>query len=222
MRHASLYRVGGYALVLGGLAAMIGIWLHPPQPMSLAEASALPQAQWQLSHWLLALGTALTIGGFVALIRHFGASASEGWAAVGLGIAVLGAANIITVVAPEVGSFSMLVGREGDVAAQHAYEAINTHLMGLIPVAATLFWVGIGCFALALSRDAAFPRWLGLLGVAVAVVELASGFLVEENWNLARLLYSLGNIWIALFGAFAARVATAVPAAAPTAAAGVH
>ncbi|MBI4546166.1 MAG: hypothetical protein HY703_13290 [Gemmatimonadetes bacterium] len=221
MRHPSLYRVGGNALLVGAVLFAAGALLHAAQPETLDEAASLAAGQWALSHWLLGIGFFLILGGFVALVRHFGGGELEGWAALGLGGVVLGTAGGMVLIAPEAATYPMLTemqgaGGEDAVAASHAFLAINSGLvMGVFAMAVPAFWAGTTLFALAVARDAAFPRGLGYAGAAVGVANVAAIFLVQ-SFTVHRALGVLGAAWLALLGVSMARLGRAAPTAAPT------
>ncbi|MBI4521974.1 MAG: hypothetical protein HY701_14145 [Gemmatimonadetes bacterium] len=214
MRHPSLYQVGGLALVAGGILLGVGIVLHAPQPQTLAAFAALPRGTWMVSHWAIALGSLLTLGGSIALIRHFAGASGEGWAALGLGGVLLGSVGFVIIVAPEIAAFPMLAGMDGGVVAEHSFAAINMGLMGQVAVAGPLFWLGIGGLAFALLSDAAWPRGLAYAGLAIAAVELVAGFAVQ-NFTVSRVLTLIGGLWIAALGWTMMRVGRSAPAAAP-------
>jgi hypothetical protein len=56
MRHNSLYRLGGNAVLVGGIVGAVAITLHAPQPMDLAAFSAVSMGPWMAAHWLFAIG----------------------------------------------------------------------------------------------------------------------------------------------------------------------
>lgn len=72
--------------------------------------------------------------------------------------------------------------------------------MSTVYVAIPLFWLGFGCFALALLQDATFPRWLGQAGVVMAAVQIVAHFANISNWTLVRLIFIVGAAWIAYVG----------------------
>ncbi len=224
MRDASLYRVGGNALLIGAVFFGLALLLHAPQPMDLATYSALSMGPWMAAHWLFAVGTVLTAGGLVALTRHLGNTEGEGWAVLGMGANIVTAGLYVAIVAPELAGFTILGQMNADgtnIAAQHAYTAINLNLLSLIHVAGPLFWFGIGCYSLAMLRDAAWPRWFAQAGIAVAVVEILAGFVLAENWTAFRLVFVVGGIWIALAGNTFARMSRATTPARAGVAAGL-
>lgn len=206
MRHESLYRLGGGATIVGALLWAVGFLLHAPQPMTLAAMSALPMGPWMAAHWLLAIGAILTAGGLTAFGRHLARTAGEGWSVLGVTTSIATAAVLVVIVAPEIVAFDALRATSTDPGAQHAYLAINLNLMSLVHVAGPVYWLGIGFFALAMLSDAAWPRWLGLAGVAVAVINIAGNWMVQ-NFTITKLLFMLGSTWLVVAGALFMRLA---------------
>ncbi|MGH7530159.1 MAG: hypothetical protein ACREMN_07230 [Gemmatimonadales bacterium] len=210
MRNPSLYRIGGAALVAGAVLNAAGVLLHAPQPLNLAAyAAAAASGGWMASHWFLALGATLVVAGLFALTRHLFTTRAEGWAVLGFAATAVTGALFVAVVAPEIAAFPALLqaaGAGSEVAAEHAYLAVNSTLMGLMHVAAPIFWAGTVCYGLALLADAAFPRWLAQAGIAVGVVEIGSFLFVTQNWTVLRLVLLAGFVWLGLVGNSLARV----------------
>jgi hypothetical protein len=71
MRSASLYRIGGNAMLAGALLYAVALLLHAPQPMDLAAYGALAQGRWMAAHWLFAVGSVFVAGGMLALAQAF-------------------------------------------------------------------------------------------------------------------------------------------------------
>lgn len=202
MRHASVYRLGGYAVFLGALCFGAGILLHAPQPADLAAYGAVSMGPWMASHWLIALGAALMAGGVTAYARHMSGTAGEGWSVLGFGIALVSTTLLVAVVAPEIGGFGALLQMNadgGNVAAQNAFIAINAWVGGLASVAGPLFWVGIGFFALAMLRDSAWPRWVAPTGLVVAIASIASNW-VLTNFTAVKVVSVIAALWLAATG----------------------
>ena len=206
MRHDSLYRMGGGATIVGAVLWSLGLVLHAPQPMTLAALSAVPMGPWMAAHWLLAIGAVLTAGGLTAFGRHLARTGGEGWSALGVATSIATAAMLVVIVAPEIVAFDALRATSTDPGAQHAYLAINLNLMSLVYVAGPLYWLGIGFFALAMLSDAAWPRWLGMAGIAVAVINIAANWMVQ-SFTVTKLLFMLGGAWLVIAGVLFMRFA---------------
>jgi hypothetical protein len=211
MRNQSLYRIGGSALALGAVMFAAGVALHAPQPQDLAAYATTPHGTWMLSHWLLALSQVFTVAGTLALARHLFGTNGDGWATLGLACSLVTGALFVVVVAPEIAAFPALA-QGADAGAQHAFNAVNANLMSLVYVGVPLFWLGFGCFALALQQDATFPRWVGQAGVVMAVVQIVAHFANIPNWVVARLIFIVGAAWIAYVGYALSKVKAAAGA----------
>jgi hypothetical protein len=180
--------------------------LHAPQPMTLAAMSALPMGPWMAAHWLLAIGAILTAGGLTAFGRHLARTGGEGWSVLGVATSIATAALLVVIVAPEIVAFDALRATSTDPGAQHAYLAINLNLMSLVFVAGPLYWLGIAFFGLAMLSDAAWPRWLGMAGVAVAVINIAANWVVQ-SFTVSKVLFMLGSAWLVIAGVLFSRLA---------------
>lgn len=212
MRNASLYRVGGAALLAGAVLNAVAILLHSPQPLDLAAFAALPQGRWLFSHWLFVIGNTLLTGGLFAVARHLFATKNEGLAVLGFAAVVMASALFIAVVAPEIMAFPALA-QSGDPGAPHAFLAVNLHLMSLMHAAIPVFWAGIACLAVAMLGDQAFPRTFAQAGVAIALLEIIAPFTpLGENWMLFRIIFVVGFAWLAIAGHLLRSVKSAVPA----------
>jgi hypothetical protein len=206
MRDDSLYRLGGGATIVGAVFWGLGVILHAPQPMTLAAFSALPMGSWMASHWLLAIAAILMAAGLTAFARHLSHTSGEGWAVLGVATSIATAALFVAVVAPEIVAFDALRTTSSDPGAQSAYVAINLNLMSLVHVGSPLYWLGIGFFALAMLGDKAWPRWLGMAGVAVAVINIAANWMVQ-SFTISKALFMLGVVWLVIAGVLFSRFA---------------
>jgi hypothetical protein len=70
MRYNSLYRLGGNAVLVGGIVGAVAITLHAPQPMDLAAFSAVSMGPWMAAHWLFVIGSVVIAGGLASFTRH--------------------------------------------------------------------------------------------------------------------------------------------------------
>jgi len=201
MRHDSLYRNGGNALLLGGILCGGAILLHAPQPMDLAAFGALPMGAWMAAHWLFVVGTVMVAGGLASVTRHLAHTNGEGWAMLGFGAIVVTAALNVAIVAPEIVAFDALraMNAGGNAGAQTAYIAVNLNVMSMVHVVTPMFWLGGGFFALAMLKDGAWPRSLAQSGVAIAVLEIVSNWAVT-NFTVFRIVFAIGFLWFAIAG----------------------
>jgi len=212
MRNASLYRVGGTALLVGAIGDIVAVAIHAPQPQDLATYASLGQGMWMASHWLFIVSNTLLVGGLFALARHLFSTKNEGWAILGGGAVLTTGALFAAVVAPEVLAFPALA-HSSDPAAAQSYTAVNLNLMSLMHVSIPVFWGGIACLAIAMAGDSAFKRTVAQAGMALAVVEIVVPFTaMAENWTVFRLIFAIGFAWLAFVGLALRNVKSAVPA----------
>lgn len=212
MRSDSLYRLGGYALLVGAIVSGVALMIHAPQPMDLAAFSALTMGPWMAAHWMFAIGTVLMAGGLTAFARHMARTDGEGWSVLGLAAALVTSAMFVSIVAPEIVAFDALRAMNagaGNVGAQHAFTAINLNLMSLVHVSGPLFWGSVACYALAMMKDAMWPRWMGQAGVALAVIEISANWALGENFLAFQLVFLVGCLWLAYAGFLFSRFAGA-------------
>src|SRR5262245_23495315 len=218
MRNDSLYRLGGYALVAGSIAAGLALMLHAPQPTDLSAYSALGMGTWMAAHWMFAIASVLMAGGFTAFARHMARTAGEGWSVLGLACALVTSALFVAIVAPEIVGFDTLRTMNagaGNVGAQHAFIAINLNLMSLVHVTGPLFWGGVGCYSLAMTKDAMWPRWVGFAGLAIALIEIVANWAVGENFLAFQLIFAAGCLYLAYAGFLFSRMAAGKGVTAP-------
>ena len=211
MRHESLYRVGGNAVLLGAVLSAVAILLHAPQPMDLAAFGAVSMGPWMAAHWLFVIGTVAVAGGLASFARHLAHTDGEGWSMLGFGAIVVTAALNVAIVAPEIVAFDALraMNTQGaNVGAQHAYTAINLNLMSMVHVSGPMFWLAAPFFGLAMLRDAAWPRWLGAAGIAIGIIVIAANWLITD-FTVFRILFAIGYVWFAVAGVIFSRFAGA-------------
>jgi hypothetical protein len=209
MRHDSLYRLGGNAVLVGGILGAVAILLHAPQPMDLAAYSAMSMGPWMAAHWLFVIGSVVIAGGLASFTRHLAHTDGEGWSMLGFGAVVIAAALNVAIVAPELVAFDALRGMNADgtnVGAQHAYTAVNLNLMSLVHVVGPVFWLGAIFFGLAMLKDTAWPRWLGQMGVAIGVIEIATNW-ATTNFTVFKIVFAIGYLWLAVAGLVFSRLA---------------
>ena len=211
MRNASLYRVGGTALLIGAIGDIGSVAIHAPQPQDLATYASLGQGMWMASHWLFIVSNTLLVGGLFALARHLFSTKNEGWAILGSAAVLTTGALFAGVVAPEVLAFPVLA-QSADPAAAQSYTAVNLNLMSLMHVSLPIFWGGVACLAVAMAGDSAFKRGVAQAGMALAVVEIVVPFTpMGENWTVFRLILAIGFAWLAVVGLSLRNVKSTVP-----------
>ena len=168
-------QLGGILLLLAGLAGIVGIFLHGPQPGTL-EAFAELGTGWTVSHVAIGImGTLFAISALF-LARDFGGSEGEGWALAGSGVLLLAGVAALAIGAWETAGFSGLLGAQeagSGVAAEHAFLATSTVMSSMATAGRLLFPVAITAYGLGMLKDQGWPAWLAWLGVVIGVASLA-------------------------------------------------
>jgi hypothetical protein len=91
MADASMNRIGGNALIGGGVLFAMAALTHPDISTSALAASA-NVALWTVGHWAYLIGDVLIVAGLLMLVRQVAASGSastEAWATIALAAGVV-------------------------------------------------------------------------------------------------------------------------------------
>jgi hypothetical protein len=86
MASASMNRIGGNALLSGGILYLIAVLFHA-DVSTLALATSANALLWSLVHWVYLAGDVLLVAGLFMLVRHIaanGSASNEGWATIAL------------------------------------------------------------------------------------------------------------------------------------------
>src|ERR671918_684890 len=197
-----VFRIGGFAAVVGALLGMVGNLIHPVTPIGDIEGVARVIAEsdiWVPVHLVIVLGIVLMLGGLVA-IGHF-LVILDGVAARQL--------------AQEWASAST-ENRDIALGLVHANETINFALASLFNFvfAAVTFIL----FGLAVALSGLYPRWLGLVAAGAGALSLVAGTIqasVGEPTEASRVLTIIGptiiTLWLLVMGILLLRKAGAVP-----------
>ena len=195
-------QLGGILLLLAGLAGIVGIFLHGPQPGTL-EAFAELGTGWTVSHVAIGImGTLFAISALF-LARGFGGASGEGWAFAGSGALLLAGFAALAIGALETSGFSAaLSAREagGGAAAEHAFLATSYVMGSMATAAGFLFPVAITAYGLGMLKDQGWPAWLAWLGVVIGVASLAVRLFGIPLGPVPNLPSYLGNGWFAIVG----------------------
>jgi hypothetical protein len=92
MASPSVSRIGGNALLAGGILWVLAGLLHP-DVSTLELATAVNRSRWILVHWAYLFGDVLLVGGLVLLFRYIASQehrSNEGWAALAFAAGALG------------------------------------------------------------------------------------------------------------------------------------
>jgi hypothetical protein len=216
MHQQHVARSGGLILMAGGLASLLAILLHAPQPMTLEAFTAVPSLQWVVSHWLIVVA-GLTIGAGGVAATHVMEQAGRPTALLLARAGMLMAGALLVLVGGiEAAIYPMLAqlhAAGGDqAAASAAYAAVNFGMLGAVYGLVPVLWTAVFALAFAMLNDDRWPKLLGLAGMAVAVVNVAGLFLVQDHM-LTTVIGALGFGWIAAAGFMLSRLTAAAPAA---------
>lgn len=205
---SSLYRVGGRALVLGGLLLLGAFALQPHVPAGLAVAAEKGLDKWVLANWLAMVGAVSLLGGWIALTHHLNDAAVEGWSTLGQGGVIIGCVGVAIASAIGAEALPAILATYTDTnatMASQSYLTISVVINALVLMSWMIFWVGTAFTGLAIAEDNEYPRWLGYTGLATAVAEIAVNF-VASNSTLHDALGIVGCVWIITVGIIFSRI----------------
>ena len=207
-------QLGGILILLAGLAAIVGNFLHPTQPQTL-DAFAGLGTQWTASHVAIGIAGTLFLISALLLARDFRRAAGEGWALAGSGALLLAGVTVLVIAALETAGFSRLLAAQeagSGVAAEHAFLAVGSVMGSMVTAAGFLFPVATTAFGLGMLKDQSWPAWLAWLGVVIGVASLALNVFGIPLGPVQGALNSyLGSGWFVVVGViFMARARVAV------------
>ncbi|MGH9253097.1 MAG: hypothetical protein ACRD3C_00850 [Vicinamibacterales bacterium] len=84
MSNASSTRIGGNALLVGGVLWVFGLLFHP-DASTMELVASVNRVRWSVVHWAYLAGDVLLVAGVLLLFRHLASArsgSSEGWAAI--------------------------------------------------------------------------------------------------------------------------------------------
>lgn len=198
------YRMGGIALLLAGLAGIVGGSLHGPQPETLADFAALG-ARWRIAHVAIGLTGVLFVVSALALAKYFGGTRGEGWALLGTGTLLLGGVGLLGVGAWETAGFSgLLSAQEGGAgaAAEHAFLATSWVMISMAEAAGFLIPAAIAAYGLGTLKVTGWPAWVSWLGIVIGVASLLIDLFGIPLGAAAPLPLIAGMAWFGVLGVF--------------------
>ncbi len=214
MASVTLYRLGGLALLAGGVIGAIGLLLHP---------AAMTDARWDDSHLLIFFGLLLLLLGLPAAYARQAARAGV----LGLvGVVLLWFGLPFTDLVHAVVGFTVVPLLNADPSTQvllapaGPMETMAFHgWMGILNVASVpLLLVGIPLFPIATLRARILPRWPALV-LLVSPLFLIASFALPSLRNAAPAVVYLalgGFGYVLLTERSAARQPTLAPIEAPS------
>jgi hypothetical protein len=84
-------RIGGNALLIGGVLWVFGLLYHP-DASTMELMASVNRVRWSAVHWAYLAGDALLVAGLLLLLRHLASArsgSSEGWSAIAFGAGVI-------------------------------------------------------------------------------------------------------------------------------------
>lgn len=223
-----IFRLGGWAAIVGSLGGMVGNLVHPATPLDdppgVARAIADSDA-WTAIHLVIVAGIILMLGGLLAIYRsiHGGlanALAQLGWAAAVAGIAV-GVVLVILdgVAARQLAEEWARAPAEEQAAALRVVLANETTNFALAAAFNILFaGVTFILYGLAVALGDGYPRWLGWVAVVAGLGSIGAGLiqaLVGEPTTASRVLTIIGptviTLWLFVMGILLVRKARGLP-----------
>jgi Domain of unknown function (DUF4386) len=223
-----VFRIGGWAAIVGSLLGMVGNLVHPVTPMDDPEGVAeviADSGMWVPIHIAIVVGIVLMLGGLVA-IRHTirdgvaGALARFGSVAAIVGVTI----GLILVHLDGVGAYQLAQEwaesppgeRSLALGLVHANETINFALASLF----NLVFAGVTfiLFGLAVLLSEVYPRWLGWTAFVAGIFSIAAGVIqaaVGEPTDASRVLTIIGptviTLWLLIVGILLLRMSRDVP-----------
>jgi hypothetical protein len=212
----SLFRIGGWAAIIGSLLGGVGNAIHPVtpgnDPVGVARVIA-ESAAWTAIHVAIIVGIALMLPGLVAIsglvtrglpgvLARMGVLFATAGATIGLILVTLDG-----VAARQLAQEWAATGRASTtaLASVHVNETINFALASLfnfVFAGATFILLG-----LALALDASQPRSSGWIAVAAGLGSVAAASVqafIGESTDVSRVLTIVGptviTLWVAGYG----------------------
>lgn len=224
----SMFRIGGWAAIVGSLLGMVGHLLHPATPIGdpLGTAQVIAESEsWITLHLVIILGIFLMLLGLYALTESIRGGLATALARFGLVAAVAGITiGLILVIMDGVGARQLAEEWAKAPADEQATalrilaanETINfsmASLFNFVFAGATFILVG-----LAVTLDRHYPRGLGWIAVAAGVLSIAAGQVQAYNGEpteASRTLTIIGptviTLWLLVIGTVLIRRANEPP-----------
>lgn len=178
MARASMQRIGGNALLGGGILWVACMFLHA-NASTIELATAANASLWIAVHWAYLVGDVLIIAGLLLLVRHIaakGSASSEGWAT----LAVAGGAVGFTLDAASTSihlySFPPVLSATSTPNLQGIFEAAGAVNTGIGGAAYYLACLSLLVLGVALLKDG-WSSAVAYAAIAVGGLEFALGIL---------------------------------------------
>lgn len=179
MEDRTVFRVGGWAAIIGGILAVVVNVLAPrPAADDLGDPTALldvvaTTSAWELIQIGVVVALLIILAGFYAVTESVKDAPASAWARFGLGAAVIGTTIGVAAFAINA-SFGQAVDAVG-VDALASAAVISGGLFNAWVI--TFFGLAALLYGLALAASSEYPSWLGWVTVLAGLVGLATGFI---------------------------------------------
>lgn len=212
-----IFKLGGWAAILGSLFAGAGNLLHPITPRDDPEGVAQVIAQsehWTLVHLIIILGTILMLAGLIAIRHSIANGLPEALARLGVYAGTIGTTvGIVTVILDGVAAKTLAdqwaltseSEKQIGLALVSANETVNFALAGLF----NMSFAGIPflLLGLAVAFSHAFPRWLGWTATVAGSGSIGAGLVqafTGEPTIASLILTIIGptviSLWLLVMG----------------------
>ena len=190
----SFARIGAVAAIVGSVTLLVATLLHPmsadPNDPLAAFAEYAADRLWVASHLGQFLGVVLIGVALLALGRTLtNGPRVEAWVTIGAAGAIASVATAAVLQAVDGVALKVMVDRWAASPAEHkdavfwAAYGVRQIEVGVASLLSLLLGLTITSYAIALLSSAAYPRWLGYVGllgalglIAAGVVQAYSGF----------------------------------------------
>lgn len=183
MEDRTVFRVGGWAGIIGGiLAILVNVFYPRPESANLGDPVAylqLADAQaWEWLHLALIATLLIILAVFYAVTKTIDDGPASAWARFGLGAVVIGTAIALAGFGIQATFGQGLDELGADALASGAY--IGGGLLNVWVI--TYFGLGALLYGLAIAASKAYPSWLGwvtalggLVGIVSGAVDIVAG-----------------------------------------------
>ncbi len=179
MEDRTVFRVGAWAAIIGGiLAVVVNVFAPRPAADDLGDPTALldvvaTSSAWELIQIGVVVALLLILAGFYAVTKSVKDAPASAWAHFGLGAAVIGTTIGVAAFAINA-SFGQAVDAVG-VDALASAAVISGGLFNAWVI--TFFGLTALLYGLALAASDEYPSWLAWVTVLAGLVGLVTGFM---------------------------------------------
>jgi hypothetical protein len=179
MEDKTVFRVGGWAAIIGGiLAVVVNVFAPRPAADDLGDPTALldvvaTSSAWELIQIGVVVALLIILAGFYAVTKSVKDAPASAWASFGLGAAVVGTTIGVATFAINANLASGLDSVGADALASAA--VITGGLFNVWVI--TYFGLAALLYGLALAASDEYPSWLGWVTVLAGLVGLVTGFI---------------------------------------------